>query len=153
MPIQFKTTVAANAIGKIQNMEEWNATSGIATGTIGFAVPVVAVGGVDNVAALTAAGQNVLGISVMEQFLAHAGDNYLDEDIVTIAESAVIGVPLGAAVTKGAQARYNVTAGNWTGAAASATVLTIPGAQFDEAGASGTVGLVRFRRPVPCVSA
>ena len=36
---------------------------------------------------------------------------------------------------------------------ASATVLTIPGAQFEGDGASGSVGAVRYRRPVPSLSA
>jgi hypothetical protein len=43
-------------------------------------------------------------------------------------------------------------ANNWTGAAQSATVVTIPGAQFEEDGVSGAVGVVRYRRPVPSLS-
>lgn len=153
MPISFKKNVAAYANGKIQNMEEWNATTGVASAAIEFGSPVIAADGYDGVSPVSAASQNVLGIAVMEQFLPHTGDEYHANDIVTIAEQAVIGVKLGADVTKGAQARYNVTNKNWSSASASATVLTIPGAQFDESGASGAIGLVRFRRPVPCVSA
>ena len=55
-------------------------------------------------------------------------------------------------VSKGGQARFNTANGTWTGAAQSATVVTIPGAQFDEDGSSGAVGVVRYRRPVPSVS-
>lgn len=153
MPIEFKQSVTPNAIGKVANMEEFNAITGIATGPIGFGVPVIAAGTKDTVSIVSAAAQNVLGISVMEQFIGHTGDAYVQYDLVTVLESGVIGVPLGANVTKGAQARFNTANNTWTGAAASATVLTIPGAQFDEAGNNLTVGLVRYRRPVPSLSA
>lgn len=153
MPIEFKQSVTANAVGKVANMEEWNAITGIATGAIAFGVPVIAAGTKDTVSIVSAAAQNVLGISVMEQFLAHTGDAYAQYDLVTVLESGVIGAALSANVTKGAQARFDTVAGKWTGAAASATVLTIPGAQFDEAGSSGATGLVRYRRPVPSLSA
>lgn len=64
-----------------------------------------------------------------------------------------MGVELDANVTKGAAARFNVTTQKWTGATASSTVLTVPGATFDEAGNAGEVGVLRFRRPNPAASA
>jgi hypothetical protein len=94
-------------------------------------------------------GQNVLGITEARPDLPHPGDAYAVDDTVAVCEVGVIGVLLGANVTAGAQARWNTANSTWTGAAQSATVVTIPGAQFDEAGTSGDVGVVRYRRPVP----
>lgn len=155
MPITYRDTIAAYAVGRRANMEEWNTITRTLEGVtaLGFGVPVIAGTGAHTCAPLTAAAQNVLGITEASLTLPRPGDQYAQYDNVAICESGVIGVLLGANVTKGAQARFNVSNGTWTGAAASATVLTIPGAQFDEAGSSGAVGIVRYRRPVPSVSA
>lgn len=155
MPITYSNTLAAYAVGRRVNMEEWNAITRSLEGAtpVGFGVPVITGTGPHTCAPLTAAGQNVLGITEADPTLPRPGDAYAQYDNVPICESGVIGVLLGANVTKGAQARFDITNKNWTGAAASATVLTIPGAQFDEAGSSGAVGKVRYRRPVPSLSA
>ncbi|ULJ73603.1 structural cement protein Gp24 [Rhizobium gallicum] len=155
MPITYRDTIPAYAVGRRANMEEWNAITRTLEGStsIGFGVPAIAGTGAHTCAPLTAAAQNVLGITEASLTLPRPGDEYDQYDNVAICESGVIGVLLGANVTKGAQARYDVTNKVWTGAAASATVLTIPGAQFDEAGSSGAVGIVRYRRPVPSLSA
>lgn len=155
MPITYRDNLAAYAVGRRANMEEWNTITRTLEGatSLGFGVPAIAGSGAHTCAPLTAADQNVLGITEASLTLPRPGDEYDQYDNVAICESGVIGVLLGANVTKGAQARYDVTNKVWTGAAASATVLTIPGAQFDEAGSSGAVGIVRYRRPVPSVSA
>lgn len=155
MPITYSNTLAAYAVGRRVNMEEWNAITRTLEGAtaVGFGVPVIAGTGAHTCAPLTAAAQNVLGITEADPTLPRPGDAYAQYDNVPICESGVIGVLLGANVTKGAQARFDITNKNWTGAAASGTVLTIPGAQFDEAGSSGAVGKVRYRRPVPSLSA
>lgn len=151
--IEFKADMAAYAVGRRINMEEYNTITRTAEGVIGFGVPVMAGAGEHGAAALDATtGRNVLGISEANQVLNHPGDNYEQYDNMTICESGVIGVLLGAAVTKGAVARFNTANGTWTGAAQSATVVTIPGAQFEYGGASGAVGAVRYRRPVPSLS-
>ena len=155
MPITYSNTLTAYAVGRRVNMEEWNAITRTLEGStaLGFGVPAIAGTGAHTCAPLTAAAQNVLGITEADSTLPRPGDAYAQYDNVCICESGVIGVLLGANVTKGAQARYDVTNKNWTGASASSTVLTIAGAQFDEAGSSGAVGKVRYRRPVPSLSA
>lgn len=154
MAIQFKQTLSAFAVGRRVNMEEWNAITRSLEGAtaLGFGVPAIMGVGKHSCLPLTAAAQNVLGITEAVPTLPHTGDAYAQYDNVAICESGVIGVLLGANVTKGAVARFDVTNKVWTGAAVSATVLTIPGAQFEEDGSSGAVGAVRYRRPVPSLS-
>lgn len=153
-PIQLteRERMLPYAVGRRANMEEWNTITCVSTQSadIAFGVPVVADGTSIGCKNLAAAAENVLGITETDLTLA---GKYTKTDNVAVCEVGVIGVELGADVTRGAQARFDVTAKKWTGANASATVLTIPGAQFDEAGASGSVGVVRYRRPVPSLSA
>ena len=155
MPVTYRDTIPAFAVGRRVNMEEWNTITATkeGSGTLAFGVPVMP-GTVEGtcVALDSTTGRNVLGITEASQVLPHTGDGYEQYDNVAICEVGVIGVLLGANVTKGAQARFNTSNGTWTGAAQSATVVTIPGAQFDEAGVSGAVGAVRYRRPVPSLS-
>lgn len=155
MPISYSNTLAAYAVGRRVNMEEWNTITRSLEGAtaLGFGQPAVAGTGAHTTVPLSATGQNILGITEADPTLPRPGDAYVQYDNVPICESGVIGVLLGANVTKGAQARFDITNKVWTGAAASGTVLTIPGAQFDEAGSSGAVGKLRYRRPVPSVSA
>lgn len=155
MPPIYRDTIPAYAVGRRVNAEEWNGisrTSPAGTANIPFGVPVINGTARHTILPLSAAGQDVAGITEANFVLPHVGDFYEPLDTVAVCESGVIGVLLGANVTKGAVARFNVTAQNWTGAAASTTVLTIPGATFDEAGTSGEVGVVRFRRPNPALA-
>lgn len=155
MPLVFKENLTAYAVGRRVNMEEWNAftCNKEGAGTLGFGVPVMPGTGRNSCIELSATtAQNVLGITESSQVLPHPGDYFEQYDNVAVCEVGVIGVLLGANVTRGAQARWDTVAKNWTGAAQSATVVTIPGAQFDEAGSSGAVGVVRYRRPVPSLS-
>ena len=155
MAIQYKDRLSAYAVGRRVNMEEWNAFTCIkeGSGTLAFGVPVMPGTATDSCVLLDATnGRNVLGITEASAVLPHPGDAYQQYDNVAVCEVGVIGVLLGANVTRGAQARFNTANGTWTGAAQSATVVTIPGAQFDEAGSSGEVGVVRYRRPVPSLS-
>lgn len=153
--MQFKDTLDAFAVGRRANMEEWNAITRTkeGEGELGFGVPVKpGTGGHTCIEITAAGGENVLGITEASQVLPHTGDDYTQYDNVTVCEVGVIGVKLGADVTQGAQARWDTAGKAWTGAAQSATVVTIPGAQFDEDGANGSVGVVRYRRPVPSLS-
>lgn len=155
MAIQFKENLAAFAVGRRVNMEEWNTITRTkeGSGTLGFGVPVMPGTGPHTCVELSATnGQNVLGITEASQVLPHPGDAYQQYDSVAICEVGVIGVLLGANVTRGAQARWDTQNKAWTGANQSATVVTIPGAQFEEDGTSGSVGAVRYRRPVPSLS-
>ncbi len=155
MPITYSNTLTAYAVGRRVNMEEWNTITQTVEGStaIGFGQPVVSGTGRDTIVPLSATGQNVVGITEADPTLPRPGDSYAQYDNAAVCEIGVIGVLLGANVVRGAQARFDITNKVWTGAAASGTVLTIPGAQFDEAGSSGAVGVVRYRRPVPSVSA
>lgn len=152
--MNFKKDMAAYAVGRRANSEEWNTvTRTLQTGTLPFGAPAVAGSAAHSVVALTAAGQNIIGISEAVQTLPRPGDGFIQYDNVPLCDMGVIGVLLDDDVVAGAAARFNVTTQKWTDAAASGTVFTVPGAQFEEAGTTGMVGVVRFRRPVPCVSA
>lgn len=158
MAYQFRENPGSRMRGRRANAEEWNTVSRtFETGSnaqLPFGVPVVAGTGRRGCVALTAAAQNVIGISEANQVLPRPGDYYLQYDTVAVCESGVINVEVGDAVVKGAQARFNVTSGKWTDAAASATVLTIPGAFWDESGgADGEIMPLRYRRPQPSLSA
>lgn len=155
MAIQFKELMTAFAVGRRVNMEEWNTITRTleGEGPLAFGVPAIAGTGKHSCLPLTAAAQNVLGITEASLTLPRPGDAYAQYDNVGICESGVIGVELGVNVTKGQAARFDVSAGKWTAANASSTVLTIPGAQFEEDGAADTVGAVRYRRPIPSLSA
>src|SRR5690606_13258127 len=146
MALTFKDTLTSYALGRRANREEWNAITRTkeGSGTLGFGVPVKPGTGEHTCVAITATtGANVIGITEASQVLPHTGDAYAQYDNVAICESGVIGVLLGADVTAGAAARWNTANKTWTGAAQSATVVTIPGAQFEVAGKSGAIGLVR----------
>lgn len=154
MAIKFGLNPATRAIGQPVNMEEWNARTMLAGATVGFGRPVVQGTGDQVGIEASAAAQAVLGISFAEQLLPHAGDEYRQYDEMTVAEQCVVGVQIGAtAVTANAQARFDVTNKVWTAAAASATVLTIPGATFDEPGAANSVVALRYRRNNPSLTA
>lgn len=154
MAITFKENPASYARGRRVNAEEWNGISRSLEGDdpLPIGVPAIAGAGDRGCLPLTEASQVVLGITEANQILPRPGDQYEQYDTVAICESGVIGVEVGANVAKGAQARFNTANGTWTGAAASATVLTIPGATFDEAGESGAVVPLRYRRPNPSVA-
>lgn len=155
MPMTFRHDIPAYAVGRRANMEEWNTITRTkeGAGSLAFGVPVMPGTGAHTCVIVDATdGRNVLGITEAVLTNPRPGDTYEQYDNVAICEVGVIGVLLGANVTAGAQARFNTANGTWTGAAQSATVITIPGAQFEEAGSNGSVGLVRYRRPVPSTS-
>lgn len=154
MAITFKTSITAYTVGRRSNMEASNTISRTNSGAtaIPFGVPVVPGSTTHSCVILTATAQNVLGISEASLVQPHVGDTHAQYENVPVMTMGVIGVLLGADVTEGAQARFNLSNSTWTGAAQSATVATIPGAQFAEAGTNGNIGLVRYLRPVPSVS-
>lgn len=158
MPIKYSDTIEPFALGRRRNMEAWNTiTRSAEADGLKFGVPVQPGTARHTCKALSGNAQNILGITeatVTQSASDTEKDAYAEGDSVAICEMGVIGVLLGKAVTAGNQARYDLTAGKWTDAAQSGTVATIPGAQFEESGgADGEIGLVRYRRPVPSVSA
>lgn len=155
MPITYRENLSPYAVGRRANMEEWNAITRTkeGAGSLAFGVPVMPGTGDHTCVLLDATnGRNVLGITEAVAVHPRPGDTYEQYDNVAICESGVIGVLLDDDVVAGAQARFNTETGKWTDAAQSSTVVTIPGAQFDEAGSSGAVGIVRYRRPVLSLS-
>src|SRR5690606_8501874 len=156
MALTYKDTLTSYAVGRRANGEEWNAITKTKydTGTLAFGVPVMPGTDPDTCVILDATnGRNVLGITEASQTLPHTGDAYAQYDNVSVLTMGVIGVLLDDDVVAGAQARFNTQSGKWTDAAQSGTVVTIPGAQFAEAGTGGQVRAVRYLRPVPSTSA
>lgn len=156
MAITFRDAPAKRALGRRANAEEWSGISRTLEGTtpLKFGVPAIAGTGDRGCLPLSAASQTILGITEADQTLTHPGDEYRQYDSVAICEVGVIQCEIGDAVVKNAQARFNVTSGKWTDAAASSTVLTVPGATFDETGtADGQIVNIRYRRPNPSLSA
>lgn len=156
MVMTFKSTPGSRTRGRRVNAEDWNGisrTNESAT-AIPFGVPAIAGAGDRGCLPLTAAAQTVLGITEANQVLPHIGDVYSQYDTVAICERGVIAVEVGDSVVKNAIARFNVTSGLWTDSVASATVLTIPGAYFDETGGgANAIVAVRYRRLAPSLSA
>lgn len=159
--LNFKENMAAFALGRRVNMEEWNTVTKIAEGVIvedetlpiGFGAPVMPGTGRNTCVPLDDTdGRNVLGITEASQTLPHTEDHYVEYDNVAVCEVGVIGVLLGSNVTEGEIARWDTVNLYWTSGSESSTVVSIPGAQFDEAGSSGEIGALRYRRPVPSLS-
>lgn len=148
---QYKKNLSKYAIGRRANMEEWNTRTGVAAGDIEFGAPVEEgpLGG-QQVKAWDGAG-SVLGITEAVPVLPRPGDKFVQYDNVPFCEMGVIGVKLGSNVTKDAQAYWDATAKNWI-ATDTANSFAVPGATFDEAGTSGDVGIIRYRRPQPAVA-
>lgn len=155
MAITYKDSLTAYAVGRRVNGEEWNSVTytKYGSGTLAFGVPVMPGTDAGTCVILDATnGRNVLGITEASQTLPHTGDAYAQYDNVSVLTMGVIGVLLDDDVVAGAQARFNTESGKWTDASQSATVVTVPGAQFEEAGSSGQVGAIRYLRPVPSIS-
>lgn len=155
MALTYKDTLTSYAVGRRANGEEWNTITKTkyGSGTLAFGVPVMPGTDPDTCVILDSTnGRDVLGITEASQTLPHPGDAYEQYDNVAICTMGVIGVLLDDDVSAGAQARFNTQSGKWTDAAQSGTVVTIPGAQFEEDGTGGQIGLIRYLRPVPSVS-
>lgn len=155
MALAFKENMAAFAVGRRINMEEWNTITRTkeVDSSLGFGVPVVPGSGAHTCVQITATGgEDVLGITEASLTLPRPGDTYEQYDNVAICEVGVIGVLLGSNVVQGAKANFKTTDSTWVSTAKSASIIEVPGAEFDQAGASGDVGAVRYRRPVPSVS-
>lgn len=156
--LNFKNTLSPYAVGRRVNSEEWNtitrtfeAADDVAR--LGFAVPVMAGTGKHSIVEIDATtGRNLLGITEAMPNLPRPGDGYARYDNVPVCESGVIAVATEGNVTRGGAARWNTGSKRWTGAAQSATVVTIPGATFEETATAPGVAAVRFRRPNPALT-
>lgn len=154
--INFKSSMDAFRVGRRANMEEWNTVTANNpnAAVIPFGAPVMTSGTYNGCLEIDATTSRfVMGITEASLMLPHPGDGYRQYDNVAVCVMGVIGVKIGAsAVTRDATARWDTVNKVWTAAAPSATVLTIPGAQFAEESAANSVGVVRYCRPVPSLS-
>lgn len=151
--MEFKKELGAYAVGRRANQEEWNTITRVATGKIGFGVPVTDDSGVENGCKATIAdGDNIIGITEASQVLPHEGDEYIAKDNVAVCEFGVIGVVAGGTVTKGTQAEWDTTNG-WVQGGDSDDIFTIPGAEYETGGSKNDIVLIRYRRPVQSLAA
>jgi len=141
---QFQPTAI---VGMLGNMEEWNGLTRTASATIAFGAPTQRNG--DDGCAPLASGGEFLGIAIMHHvFTGTAADSYGQYDNVPLADEAGrIRVLADAAVTAGAAVRWNTATSRYTTAAASGTVIDVPGAEADTAAAgAGSHFWLRLRR-------
>lgn len=142
---QYKKNLAAYALGRRVNMEEWNTRTGVAAGAIGFAEPVeVGPLGGQQVKAWDGAGV-VLGITEAVAVLPRPGDAFAQYDNVPFCDLGVMAVAVAGTVAKDAPAFWDPTAKKWV-PTDTATSYAVPGATFDAAGTDTLVPL-RYRRP------
>ena len=133
--------------GQIGNMENWNGLTRTATATIAFGAPAQRSG--DKQCAPFASGGEFIGIAIAHHVVTSTnGDSYGQYDNVPLADEAgKIGGIAGAAIVAGAALNWDVTAGRWTTASASGTVIAVPGAEADTAASgNGVFFWVRLRR-------
>lgn len=134
-------------VGQLGNMEEWNGLTRTASATIAFGAPAQRSG--DKGCAPFASGGELLGIAIGHHVItATNADSYGQYDNVPLADEAGrIRVLADAAITVGAALRWNTATGRYTTAAASGTVLDVPGAEADTAAAgAGSQFWLRLRR-------
>ncbi|PZQ49746.1 MAG: hypothetical protein DI556_09755 [Rhodovulum sulfidophilum] len=152
--LNFKKGLDAYAVGRRVNSEEWNSITLTAEAAndaarILFGAPVVAGVGRKTGAEASGGGQIFMGLAEADVSLPRPGDAYARYDEMAVCESGVIAVPVEGNTAKGAQARWNTATRKWTGAAQSATVLTIPGVVFEHTATAPGVIPVRVRKTVP----
>jgi len=134
-------------VGMIGNMEEWNGITRTASATIAFGAPVQRNG--DDGCAPLASGGEFMGIAIAHHVItATNADSYGQYDNVPIAdEVGRIREIADAAIAVGAAVRFNTATGRYTTAAASGTVIDVPGAEADTAAAgAGSHFWMRLRR-------
>lgn len=146
MPLQSNYTQyqPAGYPGMHANMEEWNAMTRIASATIPFGAPVQRNG--DNGCSPLAAGE-YLGIAKAMHTMTGNGDNYAAGDNVSVVDLGVFYGMADAAIVVGDPLKFNTATNRYTTAAASGTVIVVPGAEADTAAASaGAIFKMRLRR-------
>ena len=138
---------AAGYPGMHANMEEWNGQTKTATDAIAFGAPVQRDGAKG--CETFASGGEFLGLAkAMHVATGGTGDSYAAGDNVPVVDEGVWFVKaegLTAGTDDGSTVRFNTATGAFTVAAASGTVLTIPGAEIDVVH-SATLATIRLRR-------
>jgi len=134
-------------VGMLGNMEEWNGLTRTASATIAFGAPAQRNG--DAGCSPLVSGGEFLGIAIGRHVItATNADSYGQYDNVPLADEAGrIRVLADAAIAVGAALRWNTATGRYTTAAASGTVIDVPGAEADTAAAgAGSQFWLRLRR-------
>lgn len=130
--------------GMHADMAEWDARTRTATAVIAFGAPVERNG--DEGCAPLNAGE-YLGIAGIRRVTNGTGETYAIGDNVPVADEGCFFGMADAAITVGAQLRWNTVSGRWTTAAASGTVITVPQAEAETAAAgAAAIFKVRLRR-------
>lgn len=132
--------------GMHANMEEWNAITRIASANIAFGAPVQRLG--DNGCAPLTNGE-FIGVAKAMHLVTGNGDTYVAGDNVPVVDAGVLFGLADAAIVAGTALRWNTATSRYTTAAASGTVIDMPGVEADTA-ASGAGILFKLRlRRVP----
>jgi len=147
MPLQtiYGLGQPAFVVGMIANQESRNVFTKTASANIAFGAPCQRNG--DKLASPLVSGGEFIGIAVMKHLITGQGDTFVQYDNVPIADEGVIPVLADAAITVGAALRWNTATGRYTTAAASGTVIDVPGAEADTAASgAGATFKLRLRR-------
>lgn len=141
----YPLTQAAGFPGMHADMAEWDARTRTATAAIDFGAPVQRDGAEG--CAPFASGGEYLGIAGVRRITGATGDGFAIGDNVPVADEGCFFGIAGAAITVGAQLRWDTAAKKWTTATASGTVIEVPQAEAETA-ASGNNAIfkVRLRR-------
>lgn len=151
MPLQttYSEQMPIGQVGRRANMEEWNTITRSLEGAtpLKFGVPVQE-GVADHTCVIFSTG-DFIGVSEASVTLVHnTVDQFEQYDSVPVCETGVIWVTAGVGgATKRSQAYFIAATGLWTSTAAGAVL--VPGAEFDTAGAAGSLVKLRVRRQVP----
>lgn len=147
MPLQttYGLSQPAFVVGMIANQESRNVFTKTASTNIAFGAPCQRNG--DKLASPLVTGGEFIGIAVLKHLITGQGDTFVQYDNVPIADEGVIPVLADAAIVAGAALRWNTATGRYTTAAASGTVIDVPGAEADTAASgAGAVFKMRLRR-------
>ena len=157
--LNFKDELAAYAVGRRVNSEEWNSRTGNFEAAnddlrLGYGVPVRVGAQEEGILPMDATNaRSFVGITEASAVLPRPGDGYARYDEVSVLEWGVIGVETEGNTVRDGVARWNTATSKWTGAAQSATVVTIPGCTFEKTLTAPGVAPVRLRRPNPALTA
>lgn len=151
--LKFSNTLSPFAVGRRANFEEWNTYTktmeAVSAATrLGFGVPVMPGAASKTCSEIDATnGRRFLGITEAVSTLPRPDDDgFARYDEVPVMEWGVIAVQTEGNTTAGVVARWNTATKRWTIAAQSATVVTIPGATFEETAVAPGIQLVRLRK-------
>lgn len=145
-PLQttMPTSMAAGAVGRRQNMEEWNGLTGLAedvtANPIGFAQPVMRGTAGEQVKKYDGAG---IFRGITEADVTLGADTYPEGYNTPVMESGVIWALAGGACTAGGPVQWDPATDKYSDAGGTA----IPNSEFDSAAAAdGDLVLIRLRR-------